>query len=99
MIAGEGLDPVAVILGPLAEDLLADHRNTQEVMEEIDHLLGPGQSGEVAVYDDAVEAVIYSGQERIHKRFICRGRVGHGSSQPENGRDCEDAEGQGRRNM
>ena len=63
MVAGEGLDPVPVVVGALAEDFLAHHRDAQDLPEEIDHLLGPGQTAQVAVNDDAVEAVIHQGQQ------------------------------------
>ena len=38
--------------------LLGDHRNTDDLSEEVHHLLGPCQTGKIAVNDDAVEAVI-----------------------------------------
>ena len=60
VIAGEGFHPVAVIVGASAEHLLAHHRNTEDLTDEMDHLFGPGQAAEVAVDDDAVEAVVYA---------------------------------------
>src|SRR4029077_10298771 len=47
----------------LAEDLLAHHRDAKDLPKEIDHLLGPGQTAQVPVNDDAVEAVIHQGQQ------------------------------------
>ena len=58
MIAREGFYPVLVVGRALAQDLLADDRNADHQMEEVYHPLGARQAGEVAVYDDAVEAVV-----------------------------------------
>ena len=63
MVAGEGLDPAPVIVGALAQDFFADHRNTQDLPEKVDHLFRAGQTAQVAVDDDAVETVIDKGQE------------------------------------
>ena len=63
VVAGIRLDPVPVVVGALAEDLFAHHRDAQDLPEEVDHLLGPGQTAQVPVNDDAVEAVIDQGQE------------------------------------
>ena len=63
MIAGEGFHPGLVVGGPLAQDLLADHRNADHLTEEVHHLLGPRQTAEVAVNDNAVEAVVDEGQQ------------------------------------
>jgi hypothetical protein len=58
MIACVGLHTVLVVGGALAQDLLADHRNADDLVEEVYHPLGARQSAQVAVYDDAVEAVV-----------------------------------------
>src|SRR5262249_24962568 len=58
MIAGEGFHPGLVIGGTLAQDLLADRRDANNLTEEVHHLLGPRQPAEVTVNDNAVEAVI-----------------------------------------
>ena len=63
MVAGVRLDPVPVVVSTLAEDFFAHHGDAQDLPEEIDHLLGPGQTAQVPVNDDAVEAVIDQGQE------------------------------------
>jgi hypothetical protein len=63
MIACEGFHPVLVVGGPLVQDLPADHGNADDLMEEVHHPLGPRQPAEVAVYDDAVEAVVGEGQQ------------------------------------
>ncbi len=63
MVAGVGFDPVLVVVGALAEHFLAHHRDAEDLAEEIDHLLGTGQPAEVAVDDDAVEAVVYKNEQ------------------------------------
>jgi len=63
MIAGVGFHPGLVVGGALAQDLLADRRNTDHVAEEVHHLLGPRQPAEVSVNDNAVKAVV---DERQH---------------------------------
>ncbi|MBV6433897.1 MAG: hypothetical protein IANPNBLG_04131 [Bryobacteraceae bacterium] len=40
VIAGESFHPVAVVVGAPAQDLLAHHRNPQDVMDEMDDLFG-----------------------------------------------------------
>ena len=63
MIAREGLHPVLVVGRALAQDFLADDRNADDQVEEVYHPLGARQPAEVAVYDDAVEAVVDEGQQ------------------------------------
>jgi hypothetical protein len=65
VVAGVGLDPVPVIPGPLAEHffVFVHHREAQNLTDEIHHLLGSRQTAQVAVNDDAVEAVIDEGQQ------------------------------------
>ena len=41
MISGVGFDPGLIVGGALAEDVFADHRNADNVAEEVHHLLGP----------------------------------------------------------
>ncbi len=40
MITGERLDPTLIIVGPRREHLLADGRNSRDLVEEMDHLFG-----------------------------------------------------------
>ena len=47
----------------MTQYFLADHRDREHVPEEVDHLLRSRQSAEIAVYDDAVEAMIYKNQK------------------------------------
>jgi len=63
VIAGVGLDPVAVIVSALTQHLLAHDRDTQNLTDEMDHLLGAGQAAEIAMDDDAVEAMVYKNQQ------------------------------------
>jgi len=42
VIAREGFHPVPVIVGPLAQNFLAHHRNPQHRAKEMNHLFGPG---------------------------------------------------------
>lgn len=60
---GIGLDPVPVITGALAEHFFAHHREAQNLTDEINHLLRPGQTAQAAVNDHAVEAGIDEGQQ------------------------------------
>src|SRR5712692_5321052 len=41
-------------------NLFIHHRQAEDLAEEVDHLFGPGQPVQVAVDDDAVEAVWYN---------------------------------------
>ena len=63
MIAGEGFHPGLVVGGPLAQDLLADQRNADHLTEEVHDLLGARETAEVAVNDNAVEAVVDEGEQ------------------------------------
>jgi hypothetical protein len=63
MIAGKGFYPGLVVGGTLPEDLLADCCNANDVTEEVHHLLGPRQTAEVTVNDNAVEAVVDESQQ------------------------------------
>jgi hypothetical protein len=63
MIAGEGFHPGLVVGGPLAQDLLADHRNADHLTEEVHNLLRARETAEVAVNDNAVEAVVDKGEQ------------------------------------
>jgi hypothetical protein len=47
MIAGISFDPVPVIVGAQAENLLAHHRDAQNLPEKVQYLLGPGQTAEI----------------------------------------------------
>src|SRR6266851_884240 len=79
MVAGKGFYPVLVIVGALDENLFIHHRQAEDLTEEVDHLFGPGQPVQVAVDDDAVEAVVYQSKqiaeepgEQFHRNFTLR---------------------------
>lgn len=59
MIAGEGINPVTVILRSLTEDFFGNGRHVQDLAEEVNGLLRPGETAEVSIDDNTVEAVIY----------------------------------------
>ena len=91
VIAGEGLHPVAVIVGALAEHFFAHHRDAQDLADEMDHLFGPGQAAEVAVDDDAVEAVVYKSEqiaeqpgEEFHRNLLYTGGGNQWAGKPSN---------------
>ena len=67
VIASEGLDPLPIIAGALAEDGFVDYRNAHHVAEKVDHLLGTGQAAEIAMDDDAVEAVVYKNEQAVEQ--------------------------------
>src|SRR6185295_3894603 len=72
MIAGEGFHPGLVVGGPLAQDLLTDHWNADHLTEEVHNLLRARETAEVAVNDNAVEAVVDKGEqvaEQLSEQF------------------------------
>src|SRR5712671_1779261 len=58
VVAGKGLHPDLVVGCTLAQELLVDRRNADDLTEEMHHLLGPRQPAEVAANDHAVEAMV-----------------------------------------
>jgi len=72
MVAGVGLHPGLVSVGPSAQHFFVDDRDAENLAEEIDHLLGPGQATEVAVDHYAIETVIYKNEQaakQLAKQF------------------------------
>ena len=63
MIARIGFHPALVIVRPLAQHLLADLGDTDDVAEEVHDQLRPRQRCQIAVNDNAIEAVIDEDQE------------------------------------
>src|SRR5258707_14274416 len=47
LITGIGFDQTPVIVGALPENLLAHHRDAENLREEVHHLLGPGQTASI----------------------------------------------------
>lgn len=79
MVAGIGFDPRLIIAGTLADNLLVHHRQAEDLVEEVNHLFGPGQPVQVAVDDDAVETVVYQSEniaeesgEQFRQNFTLR---------------------------
>ena len=62
MIAGKGFHPGLVVGSALAEDLFIDRGDADDVAEKVHHLLGSREPAQVAVNDNAVEAVVDEGQ-------------------------------------
>jgi hypothetical protein len=78
LVAGEGLDPALVIVGPPRQHLFGDFRHSDYLAEEVDHLLGPGQSRQITVDDKAIKTVIHKQQqasknacENLHRSPPC----------------------------
>ena len=63
MVARVGFHPALIVIGPLAQRLLADLSDADDVAEEVHDQLGPRQCGQIAVNDNPVEAVIDEDQE------------------------------------
>jgi len=57
--------PSPILQGSLGQDLRGDRILTVHVTEKIHNMLGPRQQRQVALYDDAVETVIYKNQEAL----------------------------------
>ncbi len=68
MLAGKGLDPLAVLDGALAQDLLGDGTDAMHVAEEVHDVLRASEQWQVAEDDDAVETVIYECQQPPNSR-------------------------------
>ena len=79
VIASVSLHPALVIFGAPVKHVFIHHRNAQDLAEEIDHLFGARQTAQVAMDDDAVEAVVYKNQqagkqlyEEFHRSSVLR---------------------------
>src|SRR5208283_588149 len=62
LVAGEGLDPVDIVGGALAEHVLGDGLDAEHGLKPVDHLSGALEAHEVAAEDDAVKTVVYQNQ-------------------------------------
>jgi hypothetical protein len=67
VVAGKGLDRALVVMGTTAEHIFIDDREAEDVVEEVDHLLGSGKTAEVAMDDDAVKAVVYQNEQAVEQ--------------------------------
>jgi len=81
VVPGIGFHPVLVIIGALAENFLAHHRNTKDLADKVNHLLRPGKPVQIAVDDDPVETVIYKHEktaeqpcEQLHGSITPQGK-------------------------
>lgn len=88
MVTGVSLHPTLVIVGTLAENLLAHHRNAENLANKMNHLLRPGEPVQVAVDDNPVKAVIYKNEkiakqlsEPFHRTFTLPGLDRHGGTE------------------
>jgi hypothetical protein len=68
VVAGEGLDPLLVVLRALGQRLLGEGVEAVHIPEEMHDVLGARQEGQVTLNDDAVETVIYK-QEQAAKQL------------------------------
>ena len=68
---GKRLHPAVVILGALPQDFFADGLDVVNVAKEMDDVFRAGEQGQMAEDDDAVEAVIYQGQQAAKQ--LCNG--------------------------
>jgi hypothetical protein len=57
-IAGEALDPLLIVAGALAQNILGEFRLAADLLEKIDHLVFAQQAQQVAGDDDAVKTMI-----------------------------------------
>jgi hypothetical protein len=67
VVAGVSFNPTLVVVGTPAEHFLVHHRDAEDFAEEVDDLLGPSQTAQVAMDDDAVEAVVYKDQQAVEQ--------------------------------
>ena len=66
MVAGVRFHPLLVIVRARAQNLLAHHRDSQNLAEEMHHLLGARQAAQIAqiaIDDNTVQAMVYKNQQ------------------------------------
>src|SRR6202158_2378580 len=63
VVAGVSFNPILVVVSTPAEHFLVHRRHAEDFAEEVDDVLGPRQTAQVAMDDDAVEAVVYKNQQ------------------------------------
>jgi hypothetical protein len=52
-----------VIIGSLPQDFFADDLHLMNIAEEVDDVLRAGEQGQMTEDDDAIETVVYQGQQ------------------------------------
>ena len=67
MVSGIGFHPVLIIVSAAAEHFFFHHWDVENLTEKVDHLLGPRQAAEVAMDDDAVEAMVYKNEQAVEQ--------------------------------
>ncbi len=60
-----------VIVGSLTQGLFADGTHLVDDAKKVDDVLGAGELGQIAKDDDAIETVIYQGQQAAKQ--LCKG--------------------------
>src|ERR1700757_4946575 len=68
---GEGLHPVMVMVGSLPQDFLADGLHLVDIAVEVDDVLRAREQGQMTEDDDAIETVVYQGQQAAKQ--LCKG--------------------------
>src|SRR5206468_2574830 len=63
VVARKRFDPLLILLGAFGQRLFGDRVDLVHVAEEMDDVLGSGQQGQIALDDDAIETVIYKGEQ------------------------------------
>src|SRR5438270_9672949 len=63
VITGEGVDPLVIFGGTLAQGVLGDGADTVYVAEEVHDVLRAREQRQMAADDDAVETVVYERQQ------------------------------------
>jgi hypothetical protein len=71
MVAGKGIHPTVILVGPLAQNIFGDGAGLVHVAKEMDNIFRPGQQGNVPQDDDAVETVVYKSQQAAKQ--LCEG--------------------------
>src|ERR1700730_12350567 len=69
VVGGKGFHPVLVVIGTLSDQLLAQDGNSEHLAKEMNHLLGPRQSAQIAVDDDPVKAVVNK-EQKLTKELL-----------------------------
>ena len=63
MVAGECLHPIPILAGSFAQRRLVHHGDPEDIAEKVDYLFWTRKPAQVAMDDDAVEAVVYKDQQ------------------------------------